>query len=47
MVTYDIEDKKKNFFEEMDTNNDKMITPNEFDRDLKWEQYIYWLPISY
>ena len=26
---------KEHFFEEMDKNNDKMITPNEFDRDLK------------
>ena len=27
--------KKEYFFEEMDKDNDKMIMPNEFDRDLK------------
>ena len=27
--------KKEHLFEEMDENNDKMISPNEFDKDLK------------
>ena len=27
--------KKEHIFEEMDKDNDKMITPNEFDEDLK------------
>ena len=27
--------KKEHIFEELDKNNDKMITPNEFDKDLK------------
>ena len=26
---------KEHIFEEMDENNDKMISPNEFDKDLK------------
>ena len=32
--------KKEHLFEEMDENNDKMISPNEFDKDLKWEFHI-------
>ena len=32
--------KKEHIFEEMDKDNDKMIMPNEFDSDLKWEQFI-------
>ena len=32
--------KKEHIFEELDKDNDKMITSNEFDEDLKWEQYI-------
>ena len=27
--------KKEHIFEELDKDNDKMITPNEFDEDLK------------
>jgi len=29
-----MEYKKEHLFEEMDENNDKMISPNEFDKDL-------------